>query len=127
MNDSINDFTFNYSDQAPSGSQIEPQQPVIESASASTACQTNNSKFAYILTGGVLGVLALLAIAITLLAYAVIDTSLRSYEYGYYDDTYDDWDDSWDEDWEDDFDAELEEFERRLWSEHPTHNVNLPA
>lgn len=51
--------------------------PAIESASASTACQTNDSKFAYLLAGGVLGVIALLATALVLLvfaAFATVDT-----------------------------------------------------
>lgn len=44
----------------------------IESASASTACQTNGSAFAYIVTAAVMGVAALLAAAIALLFYSVI-------------------------------------------------------
>ena len=69
---------------------------VIESASASTACQTNNSKFAYALTAGVLGVIALLAIAGTLLlfaAFATMSSSNDGYSTNedYY--RYHDWDD----------------------------------
>lgn len=44
----------------------------IESASASTACQTNGSAFAYIVTAAVMGVAALLAAAVALLFYTVI-------------------------------------------------------
>lgn len=112
-----------HSDQAPEPLQIAPERPVVESASASTACQTNTSKFAYILTGSVLGVLALIAVAITLLAFAVIDTTISSYDNGYFDNWDEDWNDDWDEDWED----ELEEFENHLWSEHPTHSTSLRA
>lgn len=54
----------------------DPQERVIESASASTAPQANNSKFAYILTAAVLGVLALLAIAVTLFVFAVATTGI---------------------------------------------------
>lgn len=43
----------------------------IESASGSTACQTNDSKFAYILTAGVLGLGCLVLVAIALLLYSV--------------------------------------------------------
>ena len=59
--------------------QSAPAAPrIVESASASTACQTNDSKFAYILTAGVLGVIALLAIAVTLLIFAVATTSVNN-------------------------------------------------
>lgn len=44
----------------------------VESASASTACQTNGSAFAYIVTAAVMGVAALLAAAVALLFYTVI-------------------------------------------------------
>lgn len=70
---------------------------VIESASASTACQTNTSKFAYALTAGVLGVIALIAIGVTLLlfaAFATMNTSGSGYRM---DDGYRDGLD-WDED-----------------------------
>lgn len=84
------------------------QPRVIESASASTACQTCDSKFAYILTGSVLGVIALIALGLTLLIFAAIASSYErtssndwygySDGYGYdergYDgDDYDDFDD----------------------------------
>lgn len=49
-------------------------QPPIESASASTACQTNSSHFAYALTAGVLGVASLLLIAICLLVFTAFAT-----------------------------------------------------
>lgn len=77
----------------------------IESASASTACQTTDSKFAYIVTGVVLGVIAMLALAFSLLLYLGIAAAVDSaYDYDsyYYDDYgwdgyYDDYDDyGWD-------------------------------
>ena len=42
----------------------------VESASAGTACQTSDSRFAYILTAGVLGGIALIAMAVMLLIFA---------------------------------------------------------
>lgn len=48
----------------------------VESASASTACQTSSSKFAYGLTFGILGVIALLIIAISLLVYTAVTSSI---------------------------------------------------
>lgn len=54
---------------------MEQHRP-IESASASTACQTNQSNFAYILTAAVLGFIALLGIAITLFVFAAFGWSL---------------------------------------------------
>lgn len=50
----------------------EPVAPQVESASAGSACQTTKSKFAYVLTGVVLGLTAALAIAITLLCFAMM-------------------------------------------------------
>lgn len=66
---------------------------IVESASASTACQTNDSKFAYFLTAGVLGVLGVLAIATCLLLFAMASTSLdaawwHSSDTYWYDDGY---------------------------------------
>lgn len=52
---------------------------VIESASASTACQTNNSKFAYTATGIVLGVITAFAIGIVLLASAFVSAAVAAY------------------------------------------------
>lgn len=76
---------------------------VIESASASTACQTCDSKFAYILTGGVLGVIALIMMALVLLLFTAIgatrDRSGNSY--GWEDDSGDYYrydEDGWDDD-----------------------------
>ena len=46
----------------------------VESASASTACQTNSSRFAYVLTFGILGVISLIIIAISLLLFAAFTT-----------------------------------------------------
>ena len=76
--------TFDYST-APDGpradehTSIEPaERPVIESASASTAPQENSSNFAYILTGAVLGVIALLLLALTLLIFGLFDAAYSS-------------------------------------------------
>lgn len=57
-----------YTPQAADASQ---HAPIIQSASASTECQTNDSKFAYVLTASLLGVIALLVIAIVLLIFAI--------------------------------------------------------
>lgn len=46
----------------------------IESASASTLPQTNPSRFAYVLTASVLGLITLLVLAITLLLYTAFST-----------------------------------------------------
>ena len=66
-----------------------PPRP-IESASASTACQTSSSKFAYILTFGVLGLIAAFLIAIVLLFFTAMTTynnydviELDSWSYDY--------------------------------------------
>lgn len=90
----------------------EPAAPQVESASAGSACQTTNSKFAYVLTGVVLGLTAALAIAITLLCFAVMGAvanqpSAASNGYGDYGNGYgnnsQDYGDGWD-DWGDDGD-----------------------
>ena len=60
-------------------------QPPIESASASTACQTNSSRFAYALTAGVLGVASLLLIAICLLLFTAFATYSDSVDIEVYD------------------------------------------
>lgn len=73
--------------------------PHIESASASTECQTNNSKFAYILTAGVLGTISVLAVAFVLLLFAAVsawDSSSSSHawdapDYGFSDELPDGW------------------------------------
>lgn len=57
-----------YTPQAADASQ---HAPIIQSASASTECQTNDSKFAYVLTASILGVIALLVIAVVLLIFAI--------------------------------------------------------
>lgn len=118
---------FNYNNPAPN-----PQQPnngttdlspvatpaVIESASASTACQTSSSKFAYILTGSVLGILTLLALALTLLIFSITRTAVDSYESSSWDTEHFDYPDG--HDYDDDFDYddyyedELDEFEEKL-------------
>lgn len=63
----------------PAAAPQAPRERAVESASASTACQTNDSKFAYILTAGVLGVLALLAVAVALFIFAVASTSINTW------------------------------------------------
>lgn len=85
----------------PVNSTVNAQPHVIESASASTACQTNNSKFAYALTGGVLGVIALIAVGITLLLFAAFATMSSSSSADRLDESYRryyDWDDDWSDD-----------------------------
>lgn len=84
--------TFDYSNipgpsQAPLGNQpkSEEQPRAVESASASTACQTNSSKFAYILTACALGFITLIALAITVLIFAIVGVGVSSSS-GYYDD-----------------------------------------
>ena len=52
---------------------------VIESATASTACQTNDSNFAYILSGCVLGGVVLLACAVVVLFFAIASSGTSSY------------------------------------------------
>ncbi len=101
-------------DAAPAGGPVQPN--VIESASASTACQTSSSKFAYILTGSVLGVIILLAVAVTLLVFSVLQVGLDAssghyYDYGYSDQYYYDYQD------------ELDQFEEDLWNDlEENHN-----
>ena len=57
--------------------------PAIESATASTACQTNASNFSYILTGCILGVVALVAGAVVVLVFAIASSNAGSYsQYG---------------------------------------------
>lgn len=82
-------------------SNICQQESIIQSASASTACQTNSSKFVYVLTASILGVIALLIVAIVLLMFAIgissiqfdphdIDSRGDMNDYGYlYEDTHD--------------------------------------
>lgn len=65
--------TTSTSSQQPS---LTPQP--IESASASTRDQTNGSSFAYTLTATVLGVLALIGIALGLLLYSVAIQTART-------------------------------------------------
>ena len=55
----------------------------IESATASTACQTNDSKFAYLLTLGSLGGATLLLVAAVILAFSMVSgfsTDISGYE-----------------------------------------------
>lgn len=55
----------------------------IESASASTACQTNDSKFAYVLSAAVLGGGAILLALATLLAFTInsgLTTNIGGYD-----------------------------------------------
>ncbi len=51
-----------------------PEPPVIESASASTACQTNSSKTAYIITAAVLIVVTLVFAGLAALVLVGIET-----------------------------------------------------
>ena len=51
-----------------------PEPPVIESASASTACQTNSSKTAYIITAAVLAIVTLVFAGLTALVLLGIET-----------------------------------------------------
>lgn len=103
----------------------------IESASAGTACQTTGSNFAYIVTAATLGVIALFAIACTLLAYGV----LGSYEYyagtpapeAYPPER------SFEDDIEDDLDDLFDELDRQWMDEHdmgygddPWYGADLP-
>lgn len=53
----------------------------IESASASTACQTNTSKFAYALTAGFLGLIMLIALAIGMLVISIVSMGISTYGY----------------------------------------------
>lgn len=55
-----------------------PSPAVIESASASTACQTSPSRFAYIVTASVLGIVALLALAFIMLIFTAASTGLEA-------------------------------------------------
>lgn len=96
--------------------------PAVESASASTACQTSSSKFAYILTGSVLGLLTLLALAITFLAVSVLQATVDLVADGnpdqyYYDYGFDDDFDDYDYDYEDRYEDELDELEQKLIDE----------
>lgn len=51
-----------------------PEPPVIESASASTACQTNSSKTAYVVTAAVLVIVTLVFAGLTALVLVGIET-----------------------------------------------------
>lgn len=72
----------------------------VESASASTACQTNSSRFAYVLTAAVLGGIIVLAIGICLMVFGALSAwsssaarwdEAPSGRYAYrYDEPYDD-------------------------------------
>lgn len=101
-------------DAAPAGGPVQPN--VIESASASTACQTSDSKFAYILTGSVLGVIILLAVAVTLLVFSVLQVGLDASSAHYYDNGHSD---QYHYDYQDEFD----QFEEDLWGDlEENHN-----
>lgn len=91
-----------------------PEPPVIESASASTACQTSSSKTPYLITGITLGVITLIIAGIAALVVLGVDAYEQSNSSSYYelypdfDDLgrhygHDGWDDSghgWDDDWD---------------------------
>ena len=73
--------SFDYSKiapNAPEDTDLVSRQPVIESASASTANQANDSNFAYILTGCVLGGLAVFTIAFLWLAFGVMQSAVTA-------------------------------------------------
>ncbi len=85
---------------------------VVESASASTACQTNSSHFAYILTAGVLsaGVLLLLGLVYLVIGVLSVNWNSATDTWGYNgDDAYRyEWRDDrlpLDEGWEEDLDS----------------------
>lgn len=85
-----------------------PSQPIstprpIESASASTQPQANSSRFAYILTASILGLITLLVLAITLLLYTAFTTYYFSSdvpEYLYEEEGHDAWGPEWE--WDED-------------------------
>ncbi len=106
---------FDYSkispDRSPSDS-APSTVPVIESASASTANQSNDSNFAYILTAVVLGGIALFAIALTWLGFGIVQTAVsESHPHRYREELNEE--ESWDR-----YADELDEFEDRLWDEY---------
>lgn len=106
--------SFDYSKIAPNAPEdtgLASRRPAIESASASTANQTNDSNFAYILTGCALGGIAVLAIAFLWLAFGIMQTAANASHM--YDRMEESHTDSWD-----DYSDELEEFEDLLWNEH---------
>lgn len=112
--------SFDYSKispNAPEDTDLVPRQPVIESASASTANQANDSNFAYILTGCVLGGLAVFTIAFLWLAFGVMRSAVTvPYMYDHMEESHTD---SWD-----DYSSELEEFEDQLWDEYHSSHRN---
>ena len=61
---------------------------VIESATASTACQTNGSNFSYILTGSVLGVVVVVAAAVLVLLFSLASSGTSAYSFEGQDDGY---------------------------------------
>ncbi len=77
----MNEPDFSTAYQNASSVAIAPEGPdrPVESASASTACQTNGSRFAYIVTLSALGVASLVLIAIALLFYTVFTTAYDQY------------------------------------------------
>ena len=81
-------------------SELQPTPRVIESASASTACQTCDSKFAYALTAGVLGFITVIVVGIVLLFFTAVtamsaSNGTREMENSYYGRDFDDFD--WDD------------------------------
>ena len=112
--------SFDYSKiapNAPEDTDLVPRQPVIESASASTANQANDSNFAYILTGCVLGGLAVFTIAFLWLAFGAMQSAVTApYMYDHMEESHTD---SWD-----DYSSELEEFEDQLWDEYHSSHRN---
>lgn len=112
--------SFDYSKiapNAPEDTDLVSRQPVIESASASTANQANDSNFAYILTGCILGGLAAFTIAFLWLAFGVMQSAVTApYMYDHMEESHTD---SWD-----DYSSELEEFEDQLWDEYHSSHRN---
>ncbi len=103
--------SFDYSkiaSSAPEDADLAPRRQVIESASASTANQANDSNFAYILTGCVLGGLT---IALLWLTFFVTQAAVSAHYL--YDRSEDSRADS-----RGGHSSELEELEDRLWGEH---------
>lgn len=94
----------------------------IESASASTASQTNSSNFAYIATGIVLGVITLLAVAFTLLIFGAVGTAINSSFSDSFDASSYGIDDYEWEQFEHEHRDELDQLEEELWNEFMSEN-----
>lgn len=95
-------------------------QRVIESASASTAPQTNSSNFAYVLAAVTLGIISLLAIAFALLMFGVVGTAINS-SYAYDELPSDGYVNGWKR-FENEHRDELDQLEEELWNELMSEN-----